>query len=408
MFAMLAQQALSQKVERGEWEDILRLVSADVQKNFYDPKMKGLDWDVLTEETRQRIETSNNVGQMILAISSQLSRLHDSHTYFVPPRLTAYSDFGFKARAYGNDVRVYEIRKKGPADKAGLRVGASIVSLNGVPVDRGNIREVLRLVTSVVPATALELTFAGLGAQHQTLHIPANVITAQEHLYIDSVWRVADQQRARDIRVNFSHKDYENGVSYVGIPSFLASPEVTYSEISRARHAQALILDLRGNGGGWQESLTALLGFFTEQPDVIAKRVMRSESQDLIIKPRNSGFRGSTIVLVDSDSASAAESAARYLQLSHKAVIVGDLTSGMVNEGHLVAGKIGAQFVLPFAVMVTSAKLVMPNGEELEGHGVTPDVSCVPTEGDLIQQADPCLERALGLAKKSLPQAATR
>jgi C-terminal processing protease CtpA/Prc len=267
---------------------------------------------------------------------------------------------------------------------------------------------VLRLVTTVVPASALELAFATSGAQPQTLHIPANVITAQEHLYLDSVWRVADQQRARDIRVNFSHKDYGNGISYVSIPSFLASPDVTYSEISKAWQAQALVLDLRGNPGGWQESLTALLGFFTEQPDVLAKRVMRSESQDLIIKPRNSGFRGSTIVLVDSDSASAAESVARYLQLSHKAVVVGDLTSGMVNEGHLVEGKIGARFVLPFAVMVTSAKLVMTNGEELEGHGVTPDVSCVPTEEDLVRQADPCLERALSLAKKSLSQPETR
>lgn len=49
-------------------EDILGIVSADVRKNFYDPNMKGLDWTALTEETRQRIDSSNNVGQMIMAI----------------------------------------------------------------------------------------------------------------------------------------------------------------------------------------------------------------------------------------------------------------------------------------------------------------------------------------------------
>ena len=56
-------------------------------------------------------------------------------------------------------------------------------------------------------------------------------------------------------------------------------------------------------------------------------------------------------MLVDSDTASGAELAARYLQLSGKAVILGDLTSGMVNEGHLIPEKIGAGFVMPFATM---------------------------------------------------------
>jgi len=122
-FATLAPQGLAQSVERGEWEDILKLVSADVQKNFYDPQMKGLNWAKLTEETRERIKNSNNAGPMILAVSALLARLQDSHTYFVPPPLTAQADFGFSARAYAEEVRVYEITKKGPAEKAGLRVG---------------------------------------------------------------------------------------------------------------------------------------------------------------------------------------------------------------------------------------------------------------------------------------------
>ena len=51
-FATLAPQGLAQSVERGEWEDILKLVSADVQKNFYDPQMKGLNWAKLNLQRR--------------------------------------------------------------------------------------------------------------------------------------------------------------------------------------------------------------------------------------------------------------------------------------------------------------------------------------------------------------------
>ena len=403
-FTTIPKPSSGQNVQRGQWEDVLKQVSVDVQKNFYDPGMKGLDWSALTDETRQRIQASSNVGQMILAISSLLDRLQDSHTYFIPPPLTSYSDFGFRAKAYGDDVRVYKVEKKGPADKAGLQVGDTILSINGVTVDRNNVHEILRIVTSLAPATAMDLVLVPSGAQARTLHIPSHSIPTQPHQYIDSVWRVADMQRALDARIDFSHKEYEGDVFYIAIPSFRASPEVVYSEIEKARRARALVLDLRSNGGGLAETVAEFLGFFTDHPTVAAKIVSRSQTQDWTVKPRDSGFSGSTVVLVDSNTGSGAEVVARYLQLSGKAIVVGDSTSGMVNEGQLVRGKIGAGFVMPFATMVTTARLVMSNGEELEKHGVIPDEKCIPTAQDMIQGADPCLDKALALAKKSLSQ----
>ncbi len=130
------------------------------------------------------------------------------------------------------------------------------------------------------------------------------------------------------------------------------------------------------------------------------KRVLRSQTDDEIIKPQQSGFDGSIIVLVDSASASAAELAARHLQLTYKAQVIGDNTAGKVNDGHVLREKIGAGFIMPFAVVVTDAKLVMPDGGELERHGVIPDVYCVPSAQDLVQQRDPCLEQAIVLARK--------
>jgi C-terminal processing protease CtpA/Prc len=381
-------------------EDILKIVSADVQKNFYDPHLKGLDWPALTEETRQRIHSSNSQGQMILAIFSLLSKLGDSHTYFVPPRLTQQADFGFKARSYGEDIRVYEVADKGPAAKSGLRAGDKILSLNGIPVDRSNIADVLTGFETVVPANTLDVDVISSGGQSHKLRITARMIVTQDLQYVDSVWRVADQRRARDVRVHFSHRDYGEGINYVSIPSFDATPDAAYSAIRQAEHARALVLDLRGNQGGLADTLLAFLGFFNAQPQLLARKVFRSQSEDLTIKPHSSGFDGSIVVLVDSASASAAELAARHLQLDYKALVIGDRTSGKVNDGRIIPEKIGARFVMPFAVVVTESKLVMPNGEELEGHGVIPDSQCIPTPEDLRQRRDPCLEEAIARAKK--------
>ena len=402
IFLLSSQLASTQNVQRGEMEDVLRIVSDDIQKHFYDPQMKGLDWPTLTEQTRQRIRSSSNTGQMILAIFSLLSKLGDSHTYFVPPRLTEQADFGFEARAYGDEVRIYEIREKGPAAKSGLGVGDRILSLNGISVDRGSIGEVLRLLREVVPAVALDIEIVSPGGQTRKLRIPAHMVVTQEHQYLESVWRVADEQRARDVRVNISQKDCGDGVSLIAIPSFAGPPDLAYSAIRKAEHSRGLILDLRGNHGGRVDTLLEFISFFGARPEILAKRITRSRSEDLITKPQSSGFHGSVVVLVDSDSASAAELAARHLQLTYKAVVIGDRTSGKVNEGHFYPEKIGARFVMPFAVVVTEAKLVMPDAGELEGQGVVPDSQCVPTAEDLQQRRDPCLDRAIALAKRKL------
>ena len=392
----------AQNVQRGEWEDVLKIVSADVENNFYDSHLKGLDWTTLTEETRQRIRNSNNTGQMILAICALLDKLGDSHTYFVPPPLTQQADFGFKAKAFGADIRIYEIESKGPAVKVGLAVGDKLLSLNRIPVDRTNISEILGLIERVVPSTSLDAEVLPPGGQAHVVHIAARMIARQEHQYLDSVWRTADEQRSLDYRVNFLQRDYGDGITYVAIPTFDSTPDSTYAAIKKAERSRAVILDLRGNHGGRVDTELAFLGFFSAESGILSKRISKSRSEDIRIIPRYSGFGGSIFVLVDSDSGSAAEESTRHLQMVHKALVVGDKTAGKVNEGRFFPGKIGAQFLMPFGVVVTEAKLVMPDGTELEGHGVIPDLECIPTAEDLRQQLDPCLDQAIALARKSL------
>jgi carboxyl-terminal processing protease len=344
---------------------------------------------------------------MILAILSLLDHLQDSHTYFVPPLLTTQADFGFKARAYGGVFLVYEVAKKGPAEKAGLRAGDTILSINGVAIDRSSGDKVLQIVTRFAPAAAIDVIVSSPNSQARTLHIPAHSILRQEHQYIDSVWRVADQQRAWDQRVEFHHKDYGNGIYYVAIPSFTAPPALTYSEVNKARNSRVLILDLRGDPGGWLETVLEFLSFFAEQPEVLAQAVSRTNAEQEDVKPSRSSYRGSIIVLVDSETASGAELAAYHLRRLHKATVIGDDTGGKVNGGQIIREKIGAGFSMYFAVVVTTAQLVMPDGETLEGKGIHPDVRCIPTPEDIARGFDPCLERAQELAEKSLatPQA---
>lgn len=120
------------KSERHRAEQILNFVSKDVQDNFYDESLKGLDWPALTEQARQRIESAEQHGEMMGAISALLYQLHDSHTTFIPPQRKIKARYGFKAQPFADKILVYQIDKDGPAAKAGLQLGDEIVGVNNL------------------------------------------------------------------------------------------------------------------------------------------------------------------------------------------------------------------------------------------------------------------------------------
>ena len=58
------------KHERGRMEDIMDVVAKDIEKHFYDPTLKGVDWKTITERARQRIRQASSLGDMLAAIAS--------------------------------------------------------------------------------------------------------------------------------------------------------------------------------------------------------------------------------------------------------------------------------------------------------------------------------------------------
>ena len=118
-------------------------------------------------------------------------------------------------------------------------------------------------------------------------------------------------------------------------------------------------------------------------------------------------FAGRLVVLVDSNSASAAELFARTIQLEKRGTILGDRSSGKVMRSilHGEAAERGTfdyfTFV-PFAVSITDADITMSDGKGLEGEGVAPDELVLPTHDDLARGLDPVLSRAAALAGAAL------
>ena len=389
--------ASDDKHERGRMEDIMDVVAKDIQKNFYDPSLKGVDWRSITDRARQRIRNADHLGDMVAAIASVPYQLSDSHTCFIPPGRSARVDYGFEAEPFGNDVLVYKIRKDGPAYKADLQLGDKIVAMEGFATKRENFFEMTRYFEFLNPERELTLEIVrGSDAPH-TIKIPAKIEQHGKYgMDYNEIRRMIDAQDPI-----YQHRDYEGDVGYLKLRVFMLSPHDIDSMVDKVKNSRAVIIDLRGNGGGARETLTALAGHFTDQAYEMANQVGRDKTEAIRVKSEHPQITTRVFVLIDSESASASEMFARDMQIRKKATVVGDASGGRVNMAKIFWEKVGAYDMVGFGTEIAVAKVVMANGEELENHGVTPDEVCIPTAQDLHQEKDPCLDRALELARMS-------
>jgi carboxyl-terminal processing protease len=177
---------------------------------------------------------------------------------------------------------------------------------------------------------------------------------------------------------------------------FAVNRDLVNEVIGKARKSSALILDLRGNPGGSVDTLRDMVSGLFDKDVKIADRVGRKDQKPELAKSwGRSAFTGKLVVLVDSDSASAAELLARIVQLEHRGVVMGDRTSGSVMEARRFQYSGGSDVKYFYGASITESDLIMSDGNSLEHRGVTPDETILPTADDLAAGRDPVLARAV-------------
>jgi carboxyl-terminal processing protease len=383
--------------------EVLSQVSDLVKQNYYDPKLKNLDWKADVEVAQERIRRADHEGEMAAAISGLLARLEDSHTYFLRPMRLQPVIFGFRAKAFGGDVRVYEVMRGGPAEEVGLQRGDKIIAIEDFSTNRGLIDTEMRYFQYLDPRLTMKLKITRNGGVPQDFVIkgrqPAN--SSKEFVKLYEEYRKEENRQSKNNIVQ-----YQNGeVIYLTFPSFEVSASEVNSILKKAKAARALILDLRDDGGGREDTMKNMVGHFFAQPTRLCQAISRNKKEEIIATPKSPNLTTPLLVLVDSHSGSAAEIVARVLQMQNRATVVGDLTAGKVNRAEMFGGRGGSIYSIPFGVAITVSRAVLPDGSELEGRGVRPDEMCVPTDEDLRLARDPCLDKALSLARRTISKA---
>lgn len=252
-----------------------------------------------------------------------------------------YGGIGALIRKSGDFVFIAEPYENMPAQKAGLKAGDKIISIDG--------RSMKNVPSDVVSDALKGAKGSSFMLEYERLNKGVNTIKVER-----------DEIKVPDVPY-FGMVDDKGKVGYIKLSSFTqtASRSVknAYDELSKDG-MEKIILDLRGNGGGLLIESIDLVNFFVPKEEEIVKTKGRISDENRTYKTRNNpiDLEIPIVVLVDGFSASASEIVSGSLQDLDRGVVIGSTTFGKGLVQRTIDLKYGAKMKL------TIAKYYTPSG----------------------------------------------
>lgn len=393
--------------ERGQL--MLRMVKEDLKKNYYDAQYRGMDLDARFKAAEDKIKEATSIGQIFGIIAQTLLDLNDSHTFFVPPALASRFEYGWQVEMVGEVAYVVAVKPESDAEVKGLSPGDRVVGVDGVALTRKNLWIFKYLYNALRPQPGMRLLVIKPDGKQEQLDAMARVVQGKRVVNLtgsDGGVDLYDLIRGSEnaSRLRWHRFQQLGGLVIWKMPTFSFVPEQVDSLMAEhVKGRNGLILDLRGNGGGYVDTLLRLLGTLFDHDVKVSDLKSRKEQKPMIAKTRGSNlFSGKLVVLIDSESGSASELFARIVQLEKRGTVIGDTSAGAVMQSKPYGHQLGIDTVVPFSVSITDADFIMTDGKSLEGVGVIPDEIKLPTAADLAAKRDPVLAYAASLLGVSI------
>ena len=271
-----------------------------------------------------------------------------------------------------NGPKIVGVLKNSPAEKAGIKIGDELLSINNTDVteQNGNYISVLIKTSASKP-------------------IEIKVLREEEEL---TFWVSVETITSKDI----VYEVKDNNIGYLGISIFSKTLTSQVEEALRELESegiQKLIIDLRGNTGGYLDTAEGVASLFLKKGDLIYSLEDKNDKTSYYDQTTTRRTYP-IVVLMNGNSASASEILAAALKDSYGAVIVGEKSYGK--------GKVQQTYNLKDGSMAkyTSARWLRPNGVCIDGVGIKPDYQVelyveYGEDGKIISVKDTQLEKAI-------------
>ncbi len=319
-------------------------------------------------------------------IQGLASSLHDPYTYFLPPQQNQQftDDMSGQFEGVGMEIAVRDQMltvvtplKGTPAERAGIKSGDLILKIDGVETRGVDVDAAIKKIRGP-KGTEVVLNIAREGwTEARDIKVTRDVI---------NVPIVTTEKRA-------------DGVFVIEVATFTAnSPELFRNALREfvQSGSDKLVLDLRGNPGGYLEAAVDMASWFLPSGRVVVTEDYAGNAKNIV--HRSSGYDVFTdklkmVILIDRGSASASEILADALRHYDKATLVGVNSFGKGSVQELV------DITPDTALKVTVARWLGPDGKQIPITGIVPDVEVKVTEEDTKAERDPQLLKAIEILK---------
>lgn len=377
---------------------MLKTIKKELEKNYYDPTFHGLDLEARFLKADQAIDQATSLSHMLGIIAQAVVDLNDSHTRFIPPSRVGKIEYGWRMRVVGETPYIIAVRPGSDAEGKGLKTGDKVLSIDGFSPNRRNNPIFKYRYYLVRPVPGMSLVVQSPGGSQSRLDIETRIETGKRVVDLtqgEDIWDILRQaENSSDVYRLAESED--KSVLIWNIPSFTGDEEQLKDVAGRLSKYKSVILDLRGNSGGYVKRLSLLLGYFFDHDVTVGQPKGRDKGLKPIIAKTQGpkAFNGQLAVLVDSDSGSAAELFARVIQIEKRGTVFGDRTAGAVMQARNFSKEMGGETLVLYGISITISEIIMKDGGSLEGVGVVPDILALPTGEDLAAGRDPVLCRA--------------
>jgi carboxyl-terminal processing protease len=336
----------------------------------------AVDFSAFLETLRTRAITPQNEPHASAnAYNAVLSVQTDPHTYLIPTQyeddsantpVSTFTGVGVFITQVPNGVRITNVVESGPAHQAGVFTGDILLQVGSRSLEGMTVSQAIELIKG--PAgTSVELTL----------------------LRRDTTYTVTVVRRAIS-QPNVTGKLLDVDGTKIGYIKLQTFRELTacdriasYIQNLHQLNARGLILDLRGNGGGFTAQAQCIAGLFLGRGQLVySQRSTTTGRVETYLTDRNQQTQLPLMLMIDAGSASASELLAGALQDHKRAYVVGQRSFG----------KATVQMAFPSHVRgvtlrQTVARFFRPNGGTNQVVGISPDFELPPvpnpTEDDL-------------------------
>ncbi len=315
-------------------------------------------------------------------IAGLANSYNDPYTLFLPPQASksfdeelsgAFGGVGIEIGMRDGILTVIAPLKGTPADLSGIRAGDLILEVDGISTQNMSIDDAVSTIRGEV-GSSIEFTIAREGEQEfLTIEVVRDTIkvpTLDSELRSDGVFVIS--------LYNFG------GTAVDEMRNALRSFVQTGSD--------KLILDLRGNPGGFVDAAINTSSWFLEAGKVILIEDFGDEQERIYHRSTGRDITQddwNIVVLVDGGSASASEIVAGALREHGKAVVMGEQTFGKGSVQELV------QVTPETSLKITVAQWLTPNGITISDGGLTPDYVIELQREDIEAGRDPQMDTAV-------------